>query len=231
MIHFTSFIDYLLGNYASVLSIIEAIHLKRLGVWTTGVAQTALAPLHFIIHDKHGNSGIIEFMEDKIYASLNPAHVCTNSPPFEWHLHNLGIYASLTPNSARVQVGDKAYPVAGKGGGFRGIPGDFSPPARFVRTFYGLKYAMELSPPANSTSALLLAGHLLNNVDIPEGNVKGFPGDEGLTSTQWIAVKDLVNLRFLYRTYTSFGFVAIDLSKINWEQVHGQSEPLKDVIV
>ena len=50
-----------------------------------------------------------------------------------------------------------------------GIPGDWTPPSRFVRTTAMLRYA---KPVANAKEGINLAEHILNAVDIPLGNVR-----------------------------------------------------------
>jgi choloylglycine hydrolase len=54
----------------------------------------------------------------------------------------------------------------GQGGGLMGLSADYTPPSRFVRQAYLKQFAYQAS---NSTEAVQLAGHFLNNVDMPAG--------------------------------------------------------------
>jgi choloylglycine hydrolase len=234
LIHFASFVDYLLGNYSSVESAISDVNANKVAVWAKDKTSAKGFPLHFIIHDKHGKSGVIEFTEFKTYAVVNQTHVCTNSPDFEWHLNNLQYYRTLSTWSSGTSTLNTPIGVEpelfANGSGLRGIPGDFFPASRFVRTYYSLKFALQSTAiPQNSTDALLLAGHLLNDVDIPLGLVQNKDEPTALVHTQWIAVKDLIDLKFLYRTYKSFGFTVIDLKSVIWDEMHGQTQQLIDV--
>lgn len=226
-------VDYLLSNYSTVQDVLDDINSGKLSVWARPLEQN-LCPLHFPIHDKSGACGILEFTKDKTTAIINPSSVCTNAPGIEWHLHNLGYYASLTCQSTKITVGsgDNAMevPLSGMGSGLRGIPGDYFPASRFVRTYYGLQFCMEHQPPKDSQEAVLLAGHLLNTVDIAKGQNRDFVTvlhpKPGYDFTQWVVIKDLNAGKLYYRTYNSQAFVTVDLNTITWED--GENRPLID---
>lgn len=82
-----------------------------------------------------GNSLVIEHVEGELKVYDNLIGVMTNSPTFDWHLTNLRNYVSLSPNNPRpVTVEGVKGTGFGQGGGMLGLPGDYSPPSRFVRT-------------------------------------------------------------------------------------------------
>ena len=64
----------------------------------------------------------------------NTVGVLTNAPGFEWQLTNLNNYVNLHPGDASMQKlsGITLQPTGGNSG-FLGIPGDATPPSRFVR--------------------------------------------------------------------------------------------------
>ena len=71
-------------------------------------------------------------------------------------------------------------------------------------------------PAENVAQGVNLAAHLLNAVDIPLGAVR--PADNTLNDSdykQWIAIKDLKNLVFYFRTYENLMLRAIDLKKLD----------------
>jgi choloylglycine hydrolase len=72
----------------------------------------------------------------------------------------------------------------------------------------------------DGNSAITLATHLLNDVDIPKGTVK-----DGKTEdyTQWSVIKDLERCIFAVRTYDSMVFRAIDLKKIDFAKIKTQT--------
>ena len=67
----------------------------------------------------------------------NEVGVLTNAPGFEWQLTNLNNYVNLHPGDASVQKlsGITLQPTGGNSG-FLGIPGDATPPSRFVRAAF-----------------------------------------------------------------------------------------------
>ena len=64
----------------------------------------------------------------------NPLGVMTNSPAFDWHMTNLRNYIALNPrNVPPVKIEGETFRALGQGSGMLWLPGDFSPPSRFVR--------------------------------------------------------------------------------------------------
>jgi choloylglycine hydrolase len=159
----------------------------------------------------------------------NPVGVLTNSPPFDWQLTNLRNYINLTNlNVTSLKLGNFLLEPLGQGTGLLGIPGDYTPPHRFVRAV-ALAYASVR--PATSAEGANLAFHILNNVDIPIGVVasKTAPTSTAGSSTpksttdasgleydftEWVTVRDLTNKLFYYRTYKNLAIRKIDLKKL-----------------
>jgi choloylglycine hydrolase len=60
--------------------------------------------------------------------------VITNSPAFDWQMTNLHNYVNFSmTNVPPVKLGSVTLEPFGQGSGMLGIPGDFTPPSRFVR--------------------------------------------------------------------------------------------------
>jgi choloylglycine hydrolase len=184
---------------------------------------------HYAVHDAKGNSLVIEFIDNKAVVTDNPIGVMTNLPVFSWHLTNLGLYTRLTnfstthdeaanfdgviygpPGSATPEAFDKKTPpspqyfstgIPGMGDGLIGIPGDFRPPSRFVRTAYMKKFAV---PPTTASEAVSEGFHLLNGVDMVKGaSAERANGVTKYDTAQIIFVKDLANKKFYLRMYES----------------------------
>jgi choloylglycine hydrolase len=98
-----------------------------------------------------------------------------------------------------------------------GLPGNSTPPSRFVRIAYLKEFA---NPASNSAEAILLATHLLNDVDIPKGTIRDGKNED---YTQWSVIKDLTQKIFSVRTYDSMIFRAIDLKKIDFGKIKTQT--------
>lgn len=182
---------------------------------------------HYAVHDAKGNSLVIEFIDNKAVVSDNPIGVLTNLPVFSWHLTNLGLYArltnfstdhehaadldgviyappgSVTPEGAKAKTPSqyRSTGIPGMGDGLIGIPGDFRPPSRFVRTAYMKKFAV---PPTTESEAVSEGFHLLNGVDMVKGaSAEMIQGVTKYDTAQIAFVKDLANKKFYVRMYES----------------------------
>ncbi len=104
-----------------------------------------------------------------------------------------------------------------------GIPGDWTPPSRFVRISTLLRFA---APPDDSSEGVNLAEHLLNSVDIPQGEIRT-KDQEGGDYTQWVVIKDLTNQVFYFRSYKDLCLKMVDLKKLNFDvAANGVSLPI-----
>ena len=206
---------WLLGNFATVDEVKKA--LPRVTVVGVFVPQLGMVPgLHAALHDARGNNIVVEFIngETKIYD--NPIGVMTNKPTFDWQLTNLRNYVNLDPydKEEKTIAGVKVHP-AGSGTGWLGMPGDWSPPSRFVRTVMMVHSA---DPVSNAAGAVNLAEHILNAVDIPLGVIKtkGPANKDMIDYTQWIVIKDLTNKVLYFRSYQDLALKKVDMKRLNF---------------
>jgi len=168
-------------------------------------------PAHFVVHDASGESVVIEPIDGRLVLHENPLGVITNSPSFDWHMTNMSNYMNLTAtnvppleltNGARLEQ-------FGQGTGMLGLPGDFTPPSRFVRAAAYSQSAQKL-PSAEQT--VHQAFHVMNMFDIPKGAVQDVHDDEvHIDYTVWTSVADLENRRWLFRTYNDQSIRVIDV--------------------
>src|SRR3984885_10966855 len=162
----THFTNWVLGNFATVVEV-EA-GLTGVQIWGHASLSTKV-PMHFSIHDASGASMVIEFLAENPQGKVQPntVGVLTNAPPFAWQLTNIHNYVGLSSVDAQpITIGGNSYNPPGHGSGMRGVPGDSTPPSRFVRILFQKQFATQ---PANNADAGSLALHLLNTVDIPLG--------------------------------------------------------------
>ncbi|WP_297599247.1 choloylglycine hydrolase family protein [uncultured Cetobacterium sp.] len=183
---------------------------------------------HWRVGDKNGNNIVIEIInngEIKIYD--NPVGVLTNSPNFDWHLTNLNNYVNLrkSKDKAFKLGGQNIFPL-GAGTGFLGLPGDVTPPSRFVRAAF---YANNLPILLSNEAGIEQAFHILNNFDIPIGisyeNRENIPR-ELPSATQWTTAVNLNEQKFYYKTMYNQNIRMIDLTKIDFEKVKEQILPM-----
>ena len=144
----------------------------------------------------------------------------TNAPTYDWQVINLRNYLNIsTVGVSALQFGETNVTALGQGGGLIGIPGDYTPPSRFVRSAFLRHYA---TPPKTADEAIQLTGHILNNVDIPLGIAQSKEGGQIVSDyTQWVAIKDLTNNRLLISDYNHRStYLPLDLN-----QVFAQDKP------
>lgn len=184
-------------------------------------------PVHYTLHDPSGASLVIEPMDGTLKVYDNPLGVMTNSPPFDWHMINLSNYVKISPfNAPALELeGQKIQPL-GQGSGLLGIPGDPTPPSRFVRA---LGYSISAERKPSGIESVRLAEHVLNNFDIPRGWIREGTdkATEQLEYTQWSAIADLKNRVYYVKTYDDQVLRSIDLMSFDLDAKQTVTAPLK----
>jgi choloylglycine hydrolase len=203
-------LTWALTNFATVAEVKAALE----GMAVIGVVQEQMKiapPVHYTLHDASGASLVIEPVDGKLKIYDNPLGVMTNSPSFDWHLTNLRNYVKISPHNAPpLTIGSQSFAPLGEGSGLLGIPGDPTPPSRFLRA---LGYTLSVERKPSGIESVRLAEHIVNNFDIPKGWIKA--AGEPLEYTQWSTVADLTNRVFYVKTYTDPVLRAIDLKSFD----------------
>ena len=211
----SSFAAWVLGNFASVEEVRDA--LGEVVVWGEPIPQLgSFAPLHYVVTEPRGKSIVIEYVDGKLHVYDNKVGVLTNSPTYPWHIQNLRNYVNLTAvNAAPIKVGKTTYAGTGQGSGLHGIPGDPTPPSRFVMAA-ATSYLAD--KPKDASEALVLAMHLIDRVDIPKGFVRDYSegGKPAGDYTQWTVFRDHANKVYYWRSYNDPSLKAIDLKTVDF---------------
>lgn len=185
--------------------------------------------VHWRFTDVSGRQIVLEIVQGKARFYENDLGVLTNSPGFEWHLTNLNNYVNLYPGSAPSQsLGDTRLASFGAGSGFLGIPGDVTPPSRFVRAAF---YQATAPKQENALKTVLQSFQILNNFDIPVGiEFTGgkIPADIP-SATQWTSATDMKHRIIYYRTMYNSEIRSIRLKDIDFSKVAYQAVPLDEV--
>jgi penicillin V acylase-like amidase (Ntn superfamily) len=203
-----------LGSFATIAELKAA--LPAIKVWDDAGASSGPAPptLHFTFTDRTGAGVVVEYVEGRLRLHDNLAHVLTNAPTYDWHLTNLRNYLNLSASSdSTLRLGTVNVTELGQGGGMLGMPGDYTPPARFVRAAFLRHYATRAATAADGVQ---LMGHILNNVDIPIGvSVTKDGGQEVSDFTQFVVIKDLMHDRMYVSDYAHrLNYVVLDLGRL-----------------
>jgi len=204
-----------LANFATVDEVREAV--KNIVVVPTpapglGSPQGAVAGAHFFLQDKSGKSLVVEPVDGTLKLHDAPLGVMTNAPTYDWHMTNLSNYINLSVKDIdRAKVGGVTVPAFGSGSGLLGLPGDFTPPSRFLRA---VVYSQSAVPNQTANEAVLAAFHILNQFDIPKGAVMNSAvGEPTAEITEWTSVADLKNLRWYFRTVADQSIRVVDLKE------------------
>lgn len=223
-------VGWILSNFATVDEVKEGI--KKIKVVNIAYDEEGnpLPTAHWRIADAKGNNVVLEIVnngEVKFYD--NKVGVLTNAPDYEWQVKNLNNYVNIYGGNAKsYEVNGQKIFSFGSGTGALGLPGDITPPSRFVRAFFYLNFS---NTPENSEAGRELAFHILNNFDIPIGIEypeehrdkipKNLP-----SATQWTAVSDLNNRIFYYKTMFNSQIRKIDLKNTDFSKVKYHSFPM-----
>lgn len=191
-----------------------------------GLEETSV--VHWRIGEPSGRQVVLEIVGGVPHFYENEVGVLTNAPGFEWQLTNLNNYVNLYPGDAspRKLSGITLQPTGGNSG-FLGIPGDDTPPSRFVRAAF---YRATAPQRATGFDTVQQCFHLLNNFDIPigivhtQGDIPDIP-----SATQWTSAIDLTNRRVYYKTAYNNSIRCIDLKAIDFTKVRYQSQLMDKV--
>ena len=214
-------VSWILSRFATVDEVRQAI---------AEVHVVAVDPrsstVHWRVVEPSGKQIVIEIIDGQARVYDNPIGVLTNSPGFEWHLTNLNNYVNLQPGKVENnRLGNVEMSAFGGGSGMHGLPGDFTPPSRFVRAAMFQATAPRL---ADSQATVMQAFHILNNFDIPIG--LQFATDQEVpnvpSATQWTIVSDISQRKIYYRTMYNSTVRCISLTDIDFAKVTYQYAPL-----
>lgn len=208
-------VNFLLAQCSCVAQAASLLRVIRIVGLTDPVTDT-VAPLHWLIADKSGRAMTIEKTADGLGLMENNVGVLSNSPDFKWHMTNLRNYMNVFPwQNPEVDWGTIALTPFGQGAGTQGLPGDYTPPGRFVRTAW-LKSHTPL--PAETSAAINTCFHLLDSVTIPKWSVitqRAVPD-----YTQYTAFMDLSHQRYYFKTYDNCAIATVELPRRNGTQIH-----------
>lgn len=214
-------VSWLLGNFSTVDEVVTALKT----VHVVAIDPRA-STVHWRITDVSGRQVVLEIIDGTPRFYESKLGVLTNSPGFDWQMTNLNNYVNLYPGATEPKaLGDIKLAAFGAGSGFLGLPGDVTPPSRFVRAaFY------QTTAPQQSTAigAVNQSFQILNNFDIPIGIEfqAGQTPTDIPSATQWTSSADLSNRRLYYRTMYNSAIRCFDLKTIDFGRVKYQAHPL-----
>ena len=207
------FIPWLLGQCADIKE--AKILLQNLNLVSIPFSsELPLSPLHWLIADRE-QSIVVEPMADGLHIYEDPVGVLTNNPPFDFHLHNLGLYLNVSPDqgSSRFSANYPMKPWSSGMGGL-GLPGDFSSASRFVKATFVKLNSISEATEEESVSQFF---HILSSVAMPRGSVMVAGGKPDITRYSCCCNTD--KGIYYYQTYDNSRIHGVDLHR---EDLDGQ---------
>ncbi|UIJ39556.1 choloylglycine hydrolase family protein (plasmid) [Desulfobaculum bizertense] len=159
-------------------------------------------PAHWMFCDSTGARVVVEIKNGICKFFDAPLGVITNAPTYDWHIINLRNYINLSPVSVPTKkLTELDFSPLGGGSGMHGLPGDFTPPSRFIRAVAWTQSARALH---SVTEAEYETFRILDNFNVPLGSAEGTgakPDIKGMrSSTLWTSCYDLGHRILLYHT-------------------------------
>lgn len=211
------FSDWALGNFATVDEVKSAISKVKVFFYSDPAKMKMPVTVHFIVYDDNGGCIVVEYDKGQCNIYDNPLGIMTNSPSLPWHYTNLRQYIGLNNiNPIPVKAGGFTFTPTGHGDGMLGIPGDYTPPSRFVRLAMFEKFVTQ---QPDAASNLNLCQHVINSFSIPFGIIvdkDAYGNIVSNESTQWVTFRDQTNRIMYFKTYENPTLRMIDLKNLDF---------------
>lgn len=180
-------------------------------------AISIVPPVHLLVTEPSGKAIVIEFHKGETKIFDAPLGVITNAPTYDWHETNLRNYINLSPVALPdKKIDDLDFKPLGGGSGMIGLPGDFTPPSRFVRATAFSKTARP-TPTGGETMYELF--RILDNFNVPLGSAEGGGEDKtkGMRSaTLWTTAYDTRNKVMYYHTQHNRRVRRVEFSNVDF---------------
>ena len=215
-------IAYLLSTCATVEDAKSALAKVRV----TPVVAPSLGfapPAHFMVVEPSGRAIVVEYLNGELKIFEAKLGVITNAPTYDWHEINLRNYLNLSHVALpSKKIEEMDFAPLGGGSGMIGLPGDFTPPSRFVRA---VAFTQTARPTPTGGETVYELFRILDNFNVPLGSAEG----EGKSSTKgmrsstiWTTAWDTKNLVLHYHTQNNRRVRKVDISKVDFGSMRGQ---------
>lgn len=194
------------SNVAEAKKLLANIHI----VSTAFCPSLPASQLHWLIADRE-NTITVESRMNGVHIMDNPVGVLTNNPPFEYQMHQLSRYMSLSTKNPENQF-SKQLPLNAysRGMGALGLPGDLSSESRFVRAAF---VKMNSQCDGSEEESLSQFFHILGAVEQQKGCCEVAEG--AFEYTIYTSCCNVSRGIFYYTTYSNRQISAIDLHREN----------------
>lgn len=195
------FVLYILTNFKTVKEVRE--NYSKFALYDLpeqGDNKPTHIPLHYCFIDKTGESIVLEPVDNGAMKCYDSVGVMTNSPEYNYHTVNIRNYVGL--NNVNVQErkatdGTTIRPIeSGTGYGLFGLPGDFTSPSRFVRSYYIRDFSDDFDPEGGINQLY----SAFRSVMVPRGLEHAEKGEIESDYTRYWSGYDFENKRVYVQT-------------------------------
>ena len=211
-------VSYILAQFSTVEEVKQGMqNIRVVAVVEEALGIPVLA--HWMVTDVSGKSIVIEYLDGQLRIFDNPLGVITNAPAYDWHLTNLRNYLNLSAVALPTKnIESMDFSPIGAGSGMIGLPGDFTPPSRFVRAVAWSQTARSVPSPNEAIYELF---RILDNFNLPLGAAEGSDSEdvdlEGMRSaTIWTTAWDLSGKTLYFHTQHNRRVRKVDLTRIDF---------------
>jgi len=212
--------NYILSRFSTIEEVREGMEKVRV----VPVVQEEIGiPVfaHWMITDPGGNSIVIEFRDGEMVIFENPLGIITNGPTYDWHMTNLRNYVNLSQVAfPDKKINELDFAPMGAGSGMIGLPGDNTPPSRFVRA---VAWTQTARPTPTSSETVYEVFRILDNFNLPLGAAEGSDNSSDLqgmrSSTIWTTAWDLSNHVLNYHTQHNRRVRTLYLDEIDFSDI------------
>lgn len=220
------FLSWALANFSTINELEKAIHNIHIVGYGHGFGNA-----HFRLADATGRRVVVEWYDGKARFFENTVGIITNAPSYDWHITNLNNYVNMFAGGVKSHsiAPDVEIREFGVGSAALGLPGDMTPPSRFVRAAFFVHTAKQ---QPTGYKAVMQAFQILNNFDVPLGvefsDKSKMP--DMLSAAQWTTVLDITALKFYYRSEWNSTIRCIDLRTIDFGKVKYQEADIEKLL-
>lgn len=209
-------IAYLLSTCATI----DEVKAALAKIYVTPVIAPVIGiapPAHLIIVEPNGKAIVIEYLKGQPVIFDAPLGVITNAPSYDWHETNLRNYLNLSAVALpSKKLEEMNFAPLGGGSGMIGLPGDFTPPSRFVRA---VAFTQSARKTADGPETVYELFRILDNFNVPLGAAEGEGAAKTVgmrSSTIWTTGWDTKNSKLYYHTQNNRRVRMVDLKQLNF---------------
>lgn len=227
---------WILGNFSTIDELKKTVAEIKIFGYVVPALHMA-PPAHGIVYDAGGKCLVVEFGDGEVNLYDNPLGILTNAPDFPGHIKHMRQFIGMSNENPKPEdmSGLKFMPT-GHGAGMIGLPGDLTPPSRFVRLGVTTHFADQ---PENGAQSLNVCQHIVNAFNIVSGMVVEKSPEGKVVSketTQFATFRDLTNKILYFQTYENPDLRKVDLRKLDFTgdklkfiRMDGDTQSVKDV--